>query len=109
MYHIDGAIRPCCECSQITLIGFWPTGPLVNVLTILKSGDGRSATNFLVERGPPREEAARVVHEQNDGYSLALLFRPASSSFLMSWGDNFGRSTVNAILLNVPVKVNGHW
>ena len=40
-------------------------------------------------------------------YSLALLFRMAASSFLMSSGDNCGRSILIVSLLNFAVRGNG--
>src|SRR5260370_15417079 len=41
------------------------------------------------------------------GYSAILLLRVASSSFLMSSGDNCGRSTLIVSLLSLAVKGNG--
>ena len=40
-------------------------------------------------------------------YSLILLFRCAASSFLMSSGDSFGRSTLIVSLLSLAVNGNG--
>ena len=42
-------------------------------------------------------------------HSETRLFRCAASSFLISSGDNFGRSMVRVSLLSLPVKANGTW
>ncbi len=42
-----------------------------------------------------------------DRHSLTLLFRCADSSFLMSSGDSFGRSTLMVSLLSLAVSGNG--
>src|SRR5439155_23789329 len=42
-----------------------------------------------------------------DGYSLTLLLRWASWSFLMSAGDNCGRSTLIVSLLSLAVRGKG--
>jgi hypothetical protein len=52
--------------------------------------------------------SSTAIHNRNECYSAILLLRIASCSFLMSSGDNCGRSTFNVILLNLPVKGNGH-
>ena len=44
---------------------------------------------------------------QSSPYSLALLFRVAAWSFLISSGESFGRSTLIVNLSSLPVNVNG--
>ena len=54
------------------------------------------AIRYIVTGSPP-----------SSPYSLALLFRVAASSFLMSSGESCGRSTLIVSLLSLPVNVNG--
>jgi len=63
------------------------TEPFTNqyLLSILYQFAGEFAGRTL-------RKAARALHNRNDRYSLILLFRWASWSFLMSSGDNCGRS-----------------
>ena len=57
-------------------------------------------------------EAAHAAHfktSQSVRYlASAAAFIP-SSSFLMSSGDNCGRSTLSVSLLSLPVNANGGW
>ena len=62
------------------------------------------ATNMLLSLGI---RSSFRWENRNLRYSLALLFRCAASSFLMSSGDNCGRSIFSVSLLSLPVKVNG--
>jgi len=57
------------------------------------------------EDRPPRFEGGWTLCRA--GYSLILLLRMAAFSFLMSSGDNRGRSILSVSLLSFPVKVNG--
>ena len=64
--------------------------------------------NLTVWAAPKSFETTQVIRHRNHVHSRpASIFFKASSNFLMSAGDNCGRSTLMVTLLSVAVNGNG--